>query len=216
MDLGKIPFSLQCLFMIFWFGYCFFFPIETGLWLVKDGFALITLEFLSVFMLVLIPAAFGKETGWKSSRGKFSMAFEGPKAAGRGNRADVLFAIILISLMAFLWTFLSDAIYLFGYFVVSSVIKAVLITKRKDALQEGKEAAIIGIAMLASALLAILVSPVFHLFPENLEILREAFVGKNASGLIVDNPGFMAAWGMLYFLLIMAFEIFEPIKIQKR
>ena len=208
MNLSKTIFVLFNLIMIGYFAYGFLFPKESDFWLVTTGFPIILLEFLTVFVVF---------TGADSFNNR------------RSKRQKSLSLLVLLGLFltAFGFCFsIGNNPLLFGYFVLSSAVKifrlkdelafirsnpAGIRTNSSDSLKAiGYSAA----AIIFGAIIAVPLSFFAIFFPAQQGLLREALVqnvertGGTISGIVVDNPGFIACWGILYFLLLLLFELF--------
>lgn len=184
-----LPFSFNAS-MAAYFAYSFLFPAATGFWLVKDGFAIILLEFFSFFIILALATGLNKDSGWE---------YSGPAP---GTRSFWLMLAAVLA-MAFLFSFVLGALVLFGYFLLSLGVKAYQLHHLPDAKAEGQQVAFAVLFFLLGAFAAVALSPwLASQFPDSVAALSAAFrqTGYDVEGDAVDNPGFIAIWGLLYFV----------------
>ncbi len=195
MKLSYFPLLVFNFLVIYYFAYGFLFPEETGFWLIHYGFPVILLEFFSVFTILSLPLLLDK------------------REAGTG-----LMLVFTSFALVFVITILFNPP-VFIYFVVSTGLKFIALKQGKwEAAETAKRVAITGFAIVISAVLAIGLSPIIgNAFPGQQEALRyriteaAAQQGGAISGEIVDNPAYIAVWGILYFLIVTVLEIFPLI-----
>lgn len=167
-----------------YFVYSFLYPIETNYWLVQSGFLIIFLEFFSFFVTLSTTQILGKKSGW---------SFGGSPWAG----------IIIPAILAFFMCFAFDNLLLFGYFILTSAVKAFSLYNKKDAISEGTNIAYSVVVFIISIFIAYPLSFISIFFPEQNLIYQEFFEllpGKH-SGSIVDNPFLIVSWGVIYFTI---------------
>ncbi|GEM_PF-2907649 len=209
MDYSKLLAILFNFSMALWFVYSFLFPVETGYWLIYSGLSILILEFFSVFIIVFLGSILKKETGWRSS---------GVDSGEQKSKIPGIFMLLLLVLMAGAFTVILN-VWLFVYFVFSMGVKAVAMFFKTSAQEEGVTALKTGVAIVLSAFGAIffsfftlLFTPQQNLFREEISRLSAELLnsGVHISGAAFDNPGFTAFWGILYFLILLFFEINPP------
>ncbi len=189
LDLDRyVPFLFN-IAMALYFVYAFLFPESTDFWLVKDGIAILILEFLAVFVILITATALGKDSGW---------TYEGPAL----NTHSFWLLLAAILSMALMFSVVLGVWVLFVYFVLSLGVKALQMRGQPDAKAEGLRAAYATLFLLLGAFGAVFVSPLLAgFFPDSVASLSEALPtnGFDADGEAV-NPAFIALWGAFYFV----------------
>jgi len=192
LDLTRFISFLFNLSVAGYFVYAFLFPEATGYWLAQGGFYVFIAEFLGIFVLLLLAQALGKKTGWTYS----------------GDANPWLFIGVVMA-MAFVFAWSLNALWAFGFFLISTVVKAFQIHHSPDAQSEGRQAVYSLLFLLLGTFGALFLSPLAYAFPHSVDVLSAVARSGGAEGLAVDNPGFNAIWGLIYFLG-MAFVSLKP------
>jgi len=166
-------------------------PKPTDFWLIRYGFPILILEFLSVFSILILPNLINN--GFKD---KVSLY--------------VLFTILL---MAFVLT-ININIFLFLYFILSIFIKYFVFKKQKVSvgfMNDFKGIMVTTFAFLTSLSLAfVFSSSLINIYPDQIEILKQFIIEEvkvNIKGEIFNNPSLVALWGMLHFAFLFIFTL---------
>ena len=186
MNIGKVISVLFYLGLAFYFVYSFIYPVETNYWLANNGLLIMILEFLSIFVVLLIASILNKKTeGWTKTNG------------------DPRIIAIIVIIIAFVFSYSLENTVLFGYFVVSSIVKILQFREQKDMVNEGKQVSISLIIMILTIFPAIIISNLIP-FPEQISLYKEYFESLPGvgNGAFIDNAGGIALWGLFYFGLM--------------
>jgi heme/copper-type cytochrome/quinol oxidase subunit 2 len=168
-------------------------PIKTDYWLVNFGLIILFLEFITLFVVVIF------------------LRIQDPAES----KGQLIFWLIIMIIMAFAFSAFQNIV-LFGYFLLSVAIRFVLVRKKPSTDQTTGETRWIMITA-AAIVLSVMVAVVFssslvYSYSSQIDLLRDyiqnhgSFGGK-ASGMIPENPAFIAVWGIFYFLFQILFTI---------
>lgn len=174
--------------MALYFIYSFFYPRETGFWLLRNGFPILMLEFFSVFTVLLVADILKKKTGWVSK-----------------SKGNAKLGLLLILAMAFGVTYAFNVL-LFFYFLLSTGIKFFECRSKKDMVSEAQQAGLSGAVFIASAFVSLVFGPLMKIFGTQISEYQLWGSIPGMSGAIVDNPGVLALWGFFYFTCMAAFS----------
>jgi len=173
-----------------YFIYSFFFPVETDFWLMRNGFPIMILEFLTPIVILIIGKYHGKETGFKST--------------GTTSKEGLMVALLVVCIAALIVSFSVSNLLLFGYFLLSVILKFINSKSKIDMRIEGRGVFFTVVMWGVSMISAVPFSGIFLLFPskiaEHVNFLK-TLPGEHA-GAIIDNPGLLVMWGTIYFLLL--------------
>jgi len=182
--------------MACWFLYAFFFPVESDYWLMRNGIPVMFIEFLTPFIALSLATLLRKETFWTWSHKLLAFAF---------------LAVLLF--LAFAITDARSNLWLFGYLMLSAVIKFLGFRSFADIRSEATEVLILMTFSISFAATALLLSVFSILFPvqraAQLEFYYTTLPTSRQSSFIYGNPGFIALWGFLYFIFL-ALRPFMP------
>lgn len=178
-----VPFLFNAGMAVF-FLFAFFFSQLTGHWLGTGGLYVMTLEFISVFIILFSAQALRKDTGWT------------------GGESAQWLPLALAALFAVLWGFALNQLETLWYFAGSMGVKIYAMKKSPDAKAEGIQAAYAVLLLTLGAFIALALSPTGLFFAEKTEEISNNIrqTAPGVEGLAVDNPFFTAIWGSVYFL----------------
>ena len=191
---SKGPFWIFCVVMIFLYYDGLAHPEKSDYWLARFGFAVLILEFLSVFVVVTLLEVTGKAS------------YERP-------RSVPLFVIVLVSFLAFAFSWLTD-IWSFVYFLLAIPTKFIAFRKMKTA-EESREklrsAVVSGSSIVLSALVGVLLAQKYgSAFHAQSQLLGQYLVDSHSTFGAQTNPDFLVFigfWGMLHFALSILFDL---------
>lgn len=188
---SKAIFVIFNIVMIFYFIRGFLYPVETDFWLVHYGFPILIMEFLGLFIFPMISTIKEKK-----------------------EMKNLVFLLIIV-FFAFLISFISYNYVVFLFFVLTALSKFFLISNSGSQRKETRLMISIMAALIIGSFLALLFSGIGSGFPEQQELLRNRIVetgtrhGETIGGEVVDNPAFIAVWGVLYYILLTVFQSFN-------
>lgn len=189
--ISRAIFVVFNLIMIYYFVRGFLYPSETDFWLVHYGFPILMMEFLGLFVVPMVSTI---------------------------KRKKEIKSVFFLMLIVFLALGVSHVFYnyiIFLFFVLTVLSKFFLVRGSVNSEKETKLFISIAVALIIGAFLALLFSSVGDSFHEQQELLRNKIIetgtrdGSTISGEIVDNPAFIAAWGVLYYILLTVFVSFD-------
>jgi len=185
--------------MIYYFIRGFLYPIETNFWLVHYGFPIIMMEFFSFFAIMMIPEIIATK------------------------KIKTIFALLIVILFAFAISFIFYSYWVFLFFILTILSKFFVVYTVEDYENETKLYVTMMIAFILSAFLALVFSVFGNAFPIQQELLRNRIIetatrlkGSSIKGEIVDNPAYIVAWGVIYYIMLTLFQTFNLIKFQKK
>jgi hypothetical protein len=190
--LSRLIFFIFCASMIYFYYQGLVDPIGTHYWLVSFGLAILLLDFCTLFVVAL-----------------FLRMQDTPKG-----KRFWLFWLAMVIIIAFGASVYLN-ILLFGYFLVSIGIRFLLTRRRQSADQMSGDTRwifITGVAIVLSVTVAVAFSSaLLSMYPSQIELLRQYIQHHTSpggmSGMIPDNPGFIAVWGIFYFLFQILFTV---------
>jgi hypothetical protein len=187
-------FWLFCIAMIFLYYRGLSHPVESGYWLARFGFAILILEFFSVFVVIALLEITDK-------------------ASYRRASGVPIFVIVIVTLLAFAFCWLAD-IWSFVYFLVAIPMKFIAF-RRLETTAESRErfrsAIVTGSAIVSSALVAALLTKKYEsAFHAQAQLLGQYLVDSNSPLAVQTTQGFLVFigfWGVLHFLLSILFDV---------
>jgi hypothetical protein len=191
---SKASFWLFCVVMTFLYYNGLAHPEESSYWLAKFGFAILILEFFSVFVVIALLELTDK-------------------ASYRRASGVPIFVIVVVTLLAFAFSWLAD-IWSFVYFVVAIPTKFIAF-RRMETTAESRErfrsAVVTGSAIVASALVGTLLAAKYESsFDAQAQLLGQYLADSSSSLAAQTSHGFLVFigfWGMLHFSLSILFDI---------
>jgi hypothetical protein len=169
-------------------------PEESNYWLAKFGFAILILEFFSVFVVIALLELTDK-------------------ASYRRASGVPIFVIVVVTLLASAFSWLAD-IRSFVYFLVAIPIKFIAF-RRMETTAESREklrsAVVTGSAIVSSALVGALLAKKYEsAFHAQSQLLGQYLVDSGsplAAQTSHDFLMFIGFWGMLHFSLSILFDV---------
>jgi hypothetical protein len=191
---SKASFWLFCAVMTFLYYDGLAHPERSDYWLAKFGFAILILEFFSVFVVMALLELAGK-------------------ASYRRASVVPIFIIAVVTFLAFAFSWLTD-IWSFVYFLVAIPTKFVAF-RRIETTAESREkfrsAVVTGSAIIASMLAGALLAKKYQSAFEAQAQLLGKYLADSSSPLAAQtDPSFLifiGFWGMLHFSLSILFDI---------
>jgi hypothetical protein len=186
--------------MAIYFMFAFFFPEQSGYWLVTNGFPIILIEFLSFFITIFLFDYWGGEQEVTIKKKCYSLL----GLCGILVMAGV--AIIVFNPLLFLYLLVSVGIKFFMFKSKGTRLKARIIQVYS------------ALILILTVMIAIVLSNVMLFFTDQIVAYQEFFktLPGTMSGLIVDNPGFIALWGCFYFVFLSLYEIVVKMRESKK
>lgn len=190
---SKGSFWLFCVVMTFLYYNGLAHPEKSGYWLAKFGFAVLILEFFSVFVVIAL----------------LEIA---DKAPYRRPKGAPVFVLVVVTLLAFAFSWLAD-IWSFVYFLAAIPTKFVAFRRTKTAaesMERFRSAVVTGNAIVSSALIgAFLAKKVGAAFYAQSQLLGQYLADSSfplAAQTSQDFLVFIGFWGMLHFSLSILFD----------
>jgi hypothetical protein len=191
---SKASFWLFCVVMAFLYFNGLAHPEKSNYWLAKFGFAILILEFFSVFVVIAL----------------LELTDE---ASHRRASGVPIFVIVVVTLLAFAFSWLAD-IWSFVYFLVAIPMKFIAF-RRMETTVESREklrsAVVTGSAIVSSALVGALLAKKYEsAFHAQAQLLGQYLVDSSSPLAAQTNHGFLmfiGFWGMLHFSLSILFDV---------
>lgn len=188
---SKGVFIVFNLVMIIYLIRGFFYPVESNFWLVQWGLPIMIMEFFSIF-------------------GVFSVL-----SLKKKREIKTFFGLLAVILFAILIGFRFNN-YMVILFFILTLLSKFFITTTDHYEKETKIYASIAIAFLLSIFLAVIFSKAGYFFPAQQELLRNTMIERGIlEGDFVENPAFLLAWGVCYYILLTIFQTFKIIRFKK-
>jgi hypothetical protein len=138
-----------------------------------------------------------------------------PPAAQLSTMVGSWFVFLMILFMAFTITYFLD-IYLFIYFLLALAVRYYFLRKSTDEEKSNewiKSVVIPAASIVFSAFVArVLMDPILPSFSHQITVLKLYFQAHaptwiHFKGIMFDNPGYIALWGVVYFVFILLFTL---------
>lgn len=191
---SKGPFWLFCMVMILLYYNGLAHPEKSDYWLARFGFAILILEFFSVFVVISLLEMTGKAS------------CERPRGVSS-------FVVVLVSLLAFVFSWLTD-IWSFVYFLIAIPTKFIAFGKMKtteESREKLRSAVVSGSSMVLSALVGVFLAKKYgSAFHAQAQLLGQYLVDSRSSFGAQTDPDFLVFigfWGMLHFASSILFDL---------
>jgi len=189
--------------MILFFYIGLAYPEQTNYWLVKNGLIIMILEFMSIFSMILLLVIANKD-----AEIQLGVEVKGILADRLSNRTNYFIGLICVMIMALVFTSFFN-IWLFIYFVISSVVKFIAFKQIKATLQINETIKSIGITLISLILSGIIgfISSIFlsGVFQDQLSLLYKYHSSISTASASIQVFAF---WGILYFAFLIFFDWF--------
>jgi hypothetical protein len=194
-QLFSVIFVLFNAFMIYYFIRSFLYPVETNFWLIHSGVPLLLMEFIFIFIILIFIRLILKAIPKKGT----------------------IFVISLAFLFALTTSITFHNFMLFLFFIGSILSKFLLIKISKDNEKESYLYlyGLIATLFVLSAFLALIFSGIGNYFPEQEKLLSKEIIPIVPSDNM-DAPAFFSAFGVLYYILLIAFHRFDLEKFSEK
>jgi len=190
---SKGSFWLFCVVMAFLYYNGLAHPEATSYWLAKFGFAILTLEFFSVFVVIAL----------------LEIA---DKASYRRASGVPAFVIVVVTLLAFAFSWLAD-IWSFVYFLIAIPMKFIAFRRMEttaESMEKFRSAIVTGSAIVSSALVGALLAKKYEsAFHAQAQLLGQYLADSNSPLAMQGDQGFLVFigfWGLLHFSLSILFD----------
>ena len=197
----KLPFWIFCISMILFFYIGLAYPEQTNYWLATNGIIIMILEFISIFSMILLLVIANK-----NAEIQLGIEVKGILADRLPNRTNYFIGLICVMIMALVFTSFYN-IWLFVYFLISSIVKFVAFKQIKTTSQTNEKIRSIGITIISlifSAIIGFILSIFLcGIFQEQLALLYEYHSSVSAASASIQVFVF---WGILYFAFLIFFD----------
>ena len=180
----KVTFILFNAIMIYYFIRGFLHPVETNFWLVRYGFLIILMELFCAPAILAIHEIKKKK------------------------RIELFGFLLIIILFPLLFSFGYGNYKVFLFFVLTILSKFFLI-KSENYEKDVKLSVSVMIAFMIGAFLSsIFLTKTVNIFAHQQELFA------SVNGVFINNPVQILIWGVLYYLLLTIFQMFDLWKIE--
>ena len=191
---SKASFWLFCAVMAFLYYDGLSHPEESDYWLAKFGFAILILEFFSVFVVIAL----------------LELTDRAPHRRASG---VPIFVIVVVTLLAFAFSWLTD-LWSFVYFPIAIPMKFIAFRRIETAAesrQKLRSAVVTGGAIVSSALVGALLAKKYEsAFDAESQLLAQYLVDSSSPLAAQTTAGFLVFlgfWGILHFSLSILFDV---------